>query len=787
MSATIHNMDLREISYDLPPGVPARYFSGGTPIFTAYGCALVERQTAKSFVYSAVNLTNGKSEILCRRMRPLEKSDHAKLAAKIRELSIAGTGRLNIDQPPCETLSHQQLSKILNVIFADVLPQYGYAVRETQIGLAEHILEALSRRAISLAESEVGTGKTLAYLIASVLAKRGRMNDFWLRGHEPQQSYAASAYMPAVIATSSIALQRAVAQDYIPQLSDILMAHGVIHTPLICAVRKGREHFLCEKRLRSFYQDADAKTKSTLQPLMAFDASCDLAETEGLTPYIKRKICVSGKCGGNCHDATSCRYFRYMRQANDSKLDSLITNHNYFLADVLHRASGKRPLLPHYQMVIIDEAHKFLGAARQMYGLSLEGAEFTKIAVSIHTFTEGKSQGGVNIHRLAKKLEEQGKRLFRRLSENAPDTEDDDTQRLPASMDAEVSRHLRSIAGIASDLIAALDDSHVQTRFRERKSQTIWELTNLKTCAVALKEHAELVCWMERQEEDGDLAISAIPQNLGARLHQDIWSKGIPVVLTSGTLSAGGDFSRIAESLGLTHLRDSLVMKTSQPSPFDYRENTMLYMSDKVPFPNQQDSGYLLSVADEIQRLVVASYGHAAVLFTSYSSMGQVFAMLRERNLPFPMFQMGRRDTAALEKFKASGNGILFASGSFWEGIDIPGDALSLLVIVKLPFAVPDPIGEYEKTLYPDIDTYKTQALVPDMLVKLKQGFGRLIRTETDTGVVALLDSRARCGAPYHDRVISALPDCRVTSDLAAVTGFLREKKSSTYFEEGKR
>ena len=298
-----------------------------------------------------------------------------------------------------------------------------------------------------------------------------------------------------------------------------------------------------------------------------------------------------------------------------------------------------------------------------------------------------------------------------------------------------------------------------------------------------MRKHADLVCWLERLGENGSLALAGIPNNLNVRLYQDIWSKGLPIILTSGTLSASGDFTRTKQSLGLSHLRESLVKESSQPSPFDYKNNSMIYISNSVPFPNQQDKSYLLAVVDEIQRLIVASHGHATVLFTSYNAMGQVFSILRDRKLPYPMFRMGKRDTAALDNFKASGNGILFASGSFWEGIDIPGDALSMLIIVKLPFAVPDPIGDYEKTLYPSMMAYKNEVLVPDMLIKLKQGFGRLIRMEGDSGVCAILDSRARNGAPYHDRVLAALPECTVTNRIADAAQFIQHKKTPDYFK----
>ncbi len=317
-----------KFTYTLPPNVPARFLSGGRYIFTAYGCALLERQTPKSFVYYIVNLSTGRTEALSRAARQLDESAHARLAAKMRSSPIRGRARYEIDREPGDRLAWNELPEILRHIFENILPQYGFVFRENQVDLAKHILDTISRRGISLAESVVGTGKTLAYLAAAVLAKRGRVNDFWLRGNLHSQSYAESAYMPVVVATSSIALQRAIAADYIPELSRILMDHDIIRTPLTCAIRKGKEHYICEKRLRAFHSDADAKTQAALDPLLATGASCDLADTDGLTPYIKKQICVAGGCKAECHYYFRCRYIRYLDKANDPKLDFLITNHN---------------------------------------------------------------------------------------------------------------------------------------------------------------------------------------------------------------------------------------------------------------------------------------------------------------------------------------------------------------------------------------------------------------------------------------------------------------------------
>ena len=190
--------------------------------------------------------------------------------------------------------------------------------------------------------------------------------------------------------------------------------------------------------------------------------------------------------------------------------------------------------------------------------------------------------------------------------------------------------------------------------------------------------------------------------------------------------------------------------------------------------------------------MAIASHGRAAVLFTSYNAMGQVHAILKKKSnegglcingqAPFPLFRLERGGVRAIEQFKESGNGILLASGSLWEGIDIPGDALSMLIIVKLPFAVPDPIGDYERELYGSMALFKQRVIIPDMQVKLKQGDGRGIRTETDTVCCAILDIRAGKRGAYRGHTLSALPKCEITSSISAVRNFFLKKKPAAYF-----
>jgi len=476
--------------------------------------------------------------------------------------------------------------------------------------LSFHILDCLRQRSVTLAEAEVGIGKTLAYLIAAVLVKRGRVNDFWLRGIYHGQSWADSAHMPVVVSTSSIALQNAIVRDYIPALSRILMEGHIIRSPLTAVIRKGQEHYLCERRLRGFLEDADESVRKQLTPLLASGASIDLADTAVLTPYMKRQINVGSRCERNCPHRGSCRYLRHMETARSNSHDFQVCNHQYLLADVLRRRDCEPPLIPHYQAVIIDEGHKLLDAARQLYGVELAAGDIPPIAADIHSFDFKQGDNGSKIWRNAKKLAGQSKRLFEELTAAIPSEElDSEAERFTAVLDGDATRHLRNIRRICGDLRDGLEEERVQTRHKGRRDRVLRELERLQKHAAALEKHSDLVCWIERGEED--MSLCSIPKNLDELLFRDLWSRGIPTVLTSGTLSAAKDFTRVKSTLGLNRLSPNRLMETSKPSPFNHCSNTLLYISERVSFPDNCNRDYLAAVADEVERLIRASNGHA--------------------------------------------------------------------------------------------------------------------------------------------------------------------------------
>jgi len=770
-----------EISRTPPPGFHVHRFNDGEPILYAFGCALLENYSGDGFVYKAVNLESKKSVLLSRRKTPLAPSDIYRAVERIRASGIAGAARLEADRPYESRITYDKSREILNEVFRNIMPQYGYAVRKEQIALAESILKTICDRKTTLAEAEVGTGKTLAYLIAAIIAKRGRLNDFWNKAFYPKMGYADMAHMPIVIATSSIALQKAIITDYIPELSRILLENGIIRKPLTAALRKGREHYVCDRYLKShIVSEQDGKMKRTLAELLT-SATIDLAEISGLTAHVKRQIRVPSRCSVHCPDRGSCRYQNFINEAMNPAIDIQVTNHNYLLADALHRSGGKRPLIPNYQIAIIDEAHKLLPAARSMYGTELSSDAAPSLLEYLDTIKFDVSTSGLSLRSTAKKLFDESRRLFRGFAENLTDDAEDDAERFCAEIDAKATKHLRNIRDIADRLYEQLTSEAVAERHSYRKTQLLWEINQIRERAAVLALHRDQICWLEMPSDD-ELSLCSIPKDLNERLFKDLWSKGIPTILTSGTLSAGGDFAHIKRTLGLDKLKDKIT-ETSKPSPFNHRENALLYISEDMPFPDGKNRDYIATITDEIEQLIRASHGHSAVLFTSYDTMGRVHAALSARNLPFPLMRLERGSSAAIERFKQSKGGVLFASGSLWEGIDIPGDTLSMLIIVKLPFQVPDPIGEYERTLYGSMYEYKNRVIVPEMLIKLKQGFGRLIRTETDTGVVAILDSRVNSAGAYREIALNALPDCRVTSDICDIIDFYDEKKSPDYFK----
>ncbi len=241
------------------------------------------------------------------------------------------------------------------------------------------------------------------------------------------------------------------------------------------------------------------------------------------------------------------------------------------------------------------------------------------------------------------------------------------------------------------------------------------------------------------EDEDGGTVLCAAVLDLTAQLQGTLWNNSQSIVLASGTLAAGGGFQHYKEAVGL--IKNSRVTESISPSPFDYQRNCLLYLP-QCP-PEQKVNIYYDKLTEEIFLLLKAVCGYALVLFTSYSAISAVKARLAQMELPWPVFTLGRTSLHTMEQFKARPGSVLLAAGAVWEGFDFPGDCVSLLVIPRLPFAQPNALKEKERESFQDLHAFIRAVAVPEMQIKLKQGFGRAIRTETDTCVIAILDERA--------------------------------------------
>jgi ATP-dependent DNA helicase DinG len=757
---------LAEISCDVP-----KKFKGKPGfLINVYGCSVFEKIIdGHKFIYTAVNNDSGESEIITRRRTPLpdDKNKLVKFALKVRDSKVGGLGQLEAG----ESATLGKLKIIVHELFRVILPkQSEFKIREEQIKLAEELLEALAGRRTLLAEAPTGLGKTLVYIIIGILIRRSKINHLWGGSFFPDMSCVEWQRMGILVSTSSIALQKAIHTEVIPKLSVILEDWGIIREPISSLMLKGKAHHLCEYKLHEYLPfEGDYKIKKTLEKLVFDKQIIDLANVDALTAQVKDKLSVPSKCYNNCSYKEHCRYRAFRNTAKNTGYDFVICNHQLLFADMKLRAEGKKAVLPPFQALIFDEAHKVLPAARSLYGseLSIDAIpDVTKALQKLNfapkhrTSTDGWKTMRDMIIKCSGKLYEVNKRLFSRKD-----------------ADEQCNKSLQNIRNIADTLHHYLLTSH---EFKVKRDENIkhslsWDLKRISETAGELCDSKGMIRWFDTVD-DKKTAISGIPKDLNERLYADLWKRKIPAMLTSGTLSVGGDFTALKQSLGLDNINVRLT-EVTHSSPFNYKENCLLYLSKNVP--DYRADGYIEKLTDEIESLIKASNGHAAILFTSYKSMRVVHGRLKRRMPDMKDFVLERSTSSAIEQFKASGNGIIFTAG-MWEGIDCPGDILSLLVIVKLPFAQPDAISEYEQTRYQNFGEYFNGVLMPDMLIKAKQGHGRGFRTENDTCVVAVCDIRAN--GVFREPLLDALPECRVTNKITEVKDFYINKKPDEYF-----
>lgn len=639
-------------------------------------------------------------------------------------------------------------------IFRVLLPEQGLAVREEQIRLCHEMLDTLLGERIALCDAGVGIGKTYAYLVACVLMRKYSI--LMERNSLPKQH-------PVVVSTSSIALQKAILSEYVPFLSRVLVEQGIIQTPLRAVVRKGKEHFVCDNRLEQRIEAIRHKQKNAVQreALLSLRKHYDMDTVKDLSGFDRRLVCVPKFCPRECPGRQMCRYQRYLEESKKQDVFLQICNHNYLLADAFHRREEYKPLLADYRALVVDEAHKLPEAARQMFGKNLCMDDIREIAY----YLEREHQ---NVE--ARTLKAGMYSIFTII------------------MESHISSHgIKENFQLTGECEFCLwEGIQMIERMMEQLKGVVpkWVLNRLQEAKEVLEcflqKNSKYVLHL-RMDKEKIPVLCAASREIPQLLREMLWDReqALSAILTSGTLKAGKGFARTLQITGLEGRTD--VQSYVAESPFAYEENCLLYLPKTLRKCKRGSREEVEMVAGQIHSLICSTYGHTLVLFTSYTLMGSVYQILRD-GIPFPMVEVWRHSQEEILRFKTMENAVLFAAGSCWEGVDFPGDMVSSLIIVKLPFAVPDPISEAEKETYESLEDYIQAIIVPDMQKKLRQGFGRAIRTETDTCVVSILDFRAVKGGKYHENVMCALPPCQMAEELREVQDFIRSRKGVEYY-----
>ena len=646
--------------------------------------------------------------------------------------------------------AHQEVEKIFRVL----LPEQGLAVREEQIRLCHEMLDTLLGERIALCDAGVGIGKTYAYLVACVLMRKYSI--LMERNSLPKQH-------PVVVSTSSIALQKAILSEYVPFLSRVLVEQGIIQTPLRAVVRKGKEHFVCDNRLEQRIEAIRHKQKNAVQreALLSLRKHYDMDTVKDLSGFDRRLVCVPKFCPRECPGRQTCRYQRYLEESKKQDVFLQICNHNYLLADAFHRREEYKPLLTDYRALVVDEAHKLPEAARQMFGKNLCMDDIREIAY----YLEREHQ---NVE--ARTLKAGMYSIFTIIGESHIFSHGiKENFQLTGECEFCLWEGIQMIERMMEQLKGVVP-KWVLNRLQEAK----------EVLECFLQKNSKYVLHL-RMDKEKIPVLCAASREIPQLLREMLWDReqALSVILTSGTLKAGKGFARTLQMTGLEGRTD--VQSYVAESPFAYEENCLLYLPKTLRKCKRGSREEVEMVAGQIHSLICSTYGHTLVLFTSYTLMGSVYQILRD-GIPFPMVEVWRHSQEEILRFKTMENAVLFAAGSCWEGVDFPGDMVSSLIIVKLPFAVPDPISEAEKETYESLEDYIQAIIVPDMQKKLRQGFGRAIRTETDTCVVSILDFRAVKGGKYHEDVMCALPPCQMAEELREVQDFIRSRKGVEYY-----
>jgi ATP-dependent DNA helicase DinG len=621
----------------------------------------------------------------------------------------------------------------------------GYRKRIEQVEMAQAIGEAIESTGVLVAEAGTGTGKTFAYLVPALLAG-GKV----------------------IVSTGTKTLQDQLFDRDLPAVRQAL-ASGAS-----AAVLKGRSNYVCLYRLRRAVTEGGAASReeaSQLQRIERFAERsttgdrADLADVPEDAPIWAQATSTRDNCLGQaCPDYGECFVMRARRNALAA--DVVVINHHLFFADVVLRDEGIAELLPACNTLIFDEAHQLPETARLFFGDSLSSSQIVDLARDARG--ELRSAGGASpeLEALANRLDKAARDLRLALGDGPlrlawP-------QALGVAGFPEALVKLRAALKMLDAALAAqAERSEGLGACARRAGNAFAVLTRLLET-----DAREDVRWAEVFGQSVQLHVT--PLHSGELFRRQMDDHPRAWIFTSATLAVGDDFGHFTRELGVPEAQT-----LRWESPFQFAEQALLYLPKGLP-PNPNDPAFTDAVIEAAYPVLEASGGRAFLLFTTLRALRRAHELLRGR-IEYPLLVQGTGSRSELlARFRSLGNAVLLGSASFWEGVDVRGEALSLVVIDKLPFAPPD-----DPVLAARIDALKAagrnpfnELQLPQAVLQLKQGAGRLIRDESDRGVLMLCDPRL-LSRPYGARILKSLPPMRPTRSLEEVQAFFRPRCES--------
>jgi len=640
-------------------------------------------------------------------------------------------------------------------LIAKTHPEYEH--RPGQIAMAEAVLRAFEEKRHLIVEAGTGTGKTLAYLVPAIAAACG-------------------SGARVVISTGTKNLQEQLMDKDIPFLQETLPAR------FRAAVMKGRNNYACLHRIK---RAEDMPFLEGLEQIDQFDEvfrwaaqtdAGDRAELSNLPenlPFWRHIDARSDTClGQKCPDFDPCFITRMRQRATDA--DVIVVNHHLFFADLALRNGAYGAVLPDYAAVILDEAHQIEDVASEYFGTGVSNYQIDDLLRDVSYLKVDEKESQKELTRVSARIQRfadlfwisfhEGRGMEGRFTltrrpvrpvDNLRSDVDEAEPQINNSRYSDAYAALDNVLHRLETTLAILQDEEADADNLLRRTRQLRFDLNF----IVKADDQQFVYWIERRGRG--VFLRASPIDVSGFLQDRLFDKVPTVVLTSATLSSAGNFRFIRDRLGLDEGEEMIA-----ESIFDFENQAVLYLPEKMPDPRAPQWG--AAAAEEAIKIVNATHGRAFVLCTSFAGMNEMFERVASQ-IDYPCLVQGSAAKGELlKKFRTTPNAVLFATSSFWQGVDVRGEQLSCVIIDKLPFAVPsDPIvAARQRHIEEQGGSSFYEYSVPQAIISLKQGLGRLIRSTTDRGVLAVLDPRLRTKM-YGRTFLKSLPPCRVTSDVA--------------------